>query len=63
MKKGYSSKTNIKKSINSKAIAAAVVGSWDGLGVQAWFDPEFNIEKTSKSYMDLLISGMLANEK
>jgi len=51
-----------KRNINSKAIAAAVVGSWDGLGVQAWFDPDFNIEKTSKAYMELLISGMLADE-
>lgn len=50
-----------KKDINPKAIAAAVVGSWDGLGLQAWFDPAFNIKKISGAYMELLISGMLAH--
>ncbi|MEW6076359.1 MAG: TetR/AcrR family transcriptional regulator [Thermodesulfobacteriota bacterium] len=50
-----------KKEVNSRAIAAAMVGSWDGLGVQAWFDPGFKIEKTSQAYMKLLVSGMLAN--
>lgn len=47
-----------KKNIDPKAIASAVVGSWDGLGLQAWFDPAFHIEKTAKAYMELLISGL-----
>lgn len=49
-----------KKDIPPAAVAAAVVGSWDGLGVQAWFDPDFKIEKTARAFMDLIISGMMA---
>jgi len=49
-----------KKDIPPAAVAAAVVGSWDGLGVQAWFDPDFKIEKTARAFMVLIISGMMA---
>ncbi len=48
-----------KRKTDPYAVASAVVGSWDGLGLQSWFEPDFHLEKTAGTYMELLISGLV----
>jgi len=48
-----------KKSVKPHAIASAVIGSWDGLGLQSWFDSAVHIEEKAESFMELLISGLM----
>ncbi|MDY6903228.1 MAG: TetR/AcrR family transcriptional regulator [Thermodesulfobacteriota bacterium] len=45
--------------IDSEAIASAIVGSWDGLCLQSWFEDDFDIEKTIAAYTDTLLRGLL----
>ena len=45
-------------SADSKALAAGVVGSWDALLLQAWFDDSFDPRETSRVFMDVLIRGL-----
>lgn len=52
-----------KKNINAGAVASAILGSWDGLGLQAWFDPAFDLEKTAEAYIRVLIRGLQDGEQ
>jgi hypothetical protein len=39
-------------------VAAALVGSWDALLLQAWFDDAFDPLTTARNYVAVLIRGM-----
>lgn len=47
------------RSINPRAIASGILGAWDGLGLQSFFDPDVNLEQTADVYMELVINGLL----
>jgi AcrR family transcriptional regulator len=41
-----------------ESVAAALVGSWDALLLQAWFDDAFDPLTTARNYVAVLIRGM-----
>jgi AcrR family transcriptional regulator len=41
-----------------ESVAAALVGSWDALLLQAWFDDTFDPLTTARNYVAILIRGM-----
>jgi len=49
--------------IDIDSVVPGIVGAWDAIGLQAWFydgpDDGFNMEKTMKSFTDLIIRGLL----
>jgi len=47
--------------INPEPIAAALVGTWDALFLQAWFDPEFDPLTTAKDFLTVVIQGLSNN--
>ena len=44
--------------VNSESVAAALVGTWDALLLQAWFDEGFDPLTTSRRFMAVLIRGL-----
>ncbi len=49
--------------VNPESIAAALVGGWDGLFLQAWFDDSFDPIAIAKSFMSALIKGLAVQER
>jgi AcrR family transcriptional regulator len=47
-----------REDIDPEPIAATLVGTWDALGLQAWFDEDFDQEKASDEFMKVFISGL-----
>ena len=41
------------------AFVPAIVGAWDMIGLQAWFDDEFDMDRTMKGFTDLIIRGLI----
>ena len=48
--------------INSESVAAALVGAWDALFLQAWFDPEFNPATTARDFIAVVLQGLSNNK-
>lgn len=48
--------------VDPESVAAALVGTWDALLLQAWFDDDFDPLTTSRRFMSVLIRG-LASER
>lgn len=48
--------------LDPKSIAAVLVGSWDGLLLQTWFEESFDPVQTSKNFMPALIRGLLVSK-
>ena len=46
--------------VDSAALAAALVGMWDALGLQAWFDPRFDARASADAFIDALLRGISA---
>ena len=44
--------------VDARKIAAALVGTWDALLLQAWLNPVFNPLNTSEAFMEVLLRGM-----
>lgn len=40
------------------AVAAALVGTWDALFLQAWFEESFDLRTTAKQFMTVVIHGL-----
>lgn len=51
-----------REDVNPESVAAALVGAWDALLLQAWFDKTFDPLTTAKDFVDVLIRG-LATER
>lgn len=47
--------------VDPESLAAVLVGSWDGLLLQAWFDPAFDPLSTARNFMSVIIKGLRAN--
>lgn len=46
-----------------ESIAAAVVGAWDAMFLQAWFDDDFDLKRVSRDFIQVLIRGLQAEAK
>lgn len=44
--------------INPESIAAALVGAWDALFLQAWFEKNFDPLNTAKDFLRVIIQGL-----
>ena len=44
--------------IQVAAVAAALVGTWDALLLQAWFDADFDHKTAAAEFMEVLIKGL-----
>ena len=47
--------------VDAASIAAALVGTWDALFIQAWFEKKFDPLITARNFLKVLIRG-LSNE-
>ena len=47
--------------VDAEAMAASLVGAWDALCLQAWFDEEFDALGTSREFRDVVMRGLVAN--
>ena len=45
--------------VDAESVAAALVGAWDALLLQAWFDEGFDPQATARRFMAVLISGLV----
>jgi AcrR family transcriptional regulator len=45
-----------------ESVVPGIVGAWDAIGLQSWFNDEFDMEKTMNSFADLIIRGFLKKE-
>ncbi len=45
--------------VKPDAVAAALVGTWDALFLQAWFDDHFDPAKTARDFLVTVIRGLL----
>ena len=44
--------------INPESVAAALVGAWDALFLQAWFDQDFDPLTTAKDFLAVVVQGL-----
>jgi AcrR family transcriptional regulator len=44
--------------VNPEAVAAVLVGTWDALLLQAWFDDDFDPADTLKDFIPVLLQGL-----
>lgn len=47
-----------RSDIKPESIAAALVGTWDALLLQAWFDDDFDPVTTAENFMGVVINGL-----
>lgn len=52
-----------REDLPAESIAAAVVGAWDAMFLQAWFDDEFKLQRVSEDFIHVLIRGLLAENE
>jgi AcrR family transcriptional regulator len=51
---------DFRADIDPEAIAAALVGTWDALFLQAWFDEGFDPAATAREFLDTVLRGLRA---
>jgi len=49
--------------VDPEAVAASLVGTWDALLLQAWFDDDFDPIMAARKYITVLIRGMAVPKK
>jgi AcrR family transcriptional regulator len=47
-----------RKDIKPEPVSAALVGAWDALFLQAWFDPNFDPLTTADYFLEIVIRGL-----
>jgi AcrR family transcriptional regulator len=47
-----------RSDVNPKSVAAALVGTWDALFLQGWFDNSFDPAATAKDFLDTVLRGL-----
>lgn len=52
------SRGEFREDIDPEALAAALVGTWDALFLQAWFDPIFDPLEISQKFLAVVIQGL-----
>lgn len=50
-----------RNDVDPDAVAAALVGTWDALILQAWFDDAFDLETTTERFLSVVLRGMAAD--
>jgi AcrR family transcriptional regulator len=60
--RGGVERDEFRKDINPESVAAALVGAWDALFLQAWFDQDFDPLSTSRDFLTVVIRGLSAKE-
>ncbi len=51
-----------RSDIKIESVAAALVGTWDAIFLQAWFDESFDPITTSKDFLEVLLKGLANHE-
>jgi AcrR family transcriptional regulator len=51
-----------RSDVDPEATAAALVGAWDALFLQAWFDEAFDPQMMAKEFMTVLIRGLVSKK-
>jgi TetR/AcrR family transcriptional regulator, repressor for uid operon len=49
--------------VKPEAVAAVLVSAYDGLFLQAWFDPSFDPVASGRHFLEVLLKGMAADAK
>ncbi len=49
--------------VDIESVAAALVGTWDALLLQAWFDDDFNPLTVARGFMTVVINGLTAKPR
>lgn len=49
-----------RNDVDPDAVAAALVGTWDALILQAWFDDSFDLETTTDRFLSVVLRGLAA---
>lgn len=44
--------------VDSRSVASALVGTWDALYLQAWFEEEFDLVTTARDFLEVVIKGL-----
>jgi len=52
-----------RSDIKPEPVAAALVGTWDALFLQAWFDDSFDPTATANDFLDAILRGLLTDGK
>lgn len=47
-----------RRDLASDSIASALVGAWDAMFLQAWFDEAFDLQRVSRNFIQVLIRGL-----
>ena len=50
-----------RSEVDADSIAAALVGTWDALLLQAWFEDSFDPVTTAGEFMSVLTRGLAVN--
>ncbi len=48
-----------RNDLDIEAVCAALVGMWDALGLQAWFDEDFRLDLAGNEFMRVFIDGLI----
>ena len=51
-----------RQNLVPESIAAAMVGAWDAMFLQAWFDDDFDIYPVSRDFMQVMLRGLQAEK-
>jgi AcrR family transcriptional regulator len=51
-----------RPNVDAVAIAAALVGAWDALMLQAWFDEDFDPAAASREFFQVLLAGLVQTD-
>jgi AcrR family transcriptional regulator len=51
-----------RSDVNPEPVAAALVGTWDALFLQAWFDENFDPAATANDFMDTMLHGLAQDD-
>ena len=52
-----------RSEVDAESVAAALVGTWDALLLQAWFDEGFDPLTTGRAFMTVVINGLTAKSQ
>jgi AcrR family transcriptional regulator len=51
-----------RSDVKPESVAAALVGTWDALFLQAWFDENFDPAATANDFMDTMLHGLAQDD-
>ena len=52
-----------RSDVKPEPVAAALVGTWDALFLQAWFDDSFDPAATANDFLDTILKGLYADRQ